>query len=184
MAKQVTGPQRLAKSVKDIQAAALLSTATEQVDRIKRTLAKLGAAHEEAAITQRLIEEGKSGQEKIIQNIQEDLDQLRQSLFMLSRASSQAGFVAERVGEIEEEFSDVLNAEIDQVIRLADNDLSDQTEDRLRNALEGAMQQTMARVLAGLTKHRRKMFLELIIDTMMHEAIDDESEPADAERGG
>jgi uncharacterized phage infection (PIP) family protein YhgE len=180
MTDKPTPSRRIAKSISDVQAAA--NTATQQVDRIKRGLSKLSAAREEATIAHRMTAEVGSGIEKITDNLQEDLDQLRASLELLRKSGSQSAYVADRLGEMEEEFSDILNDEIDQVIRLADNDLSDQSESRLRDALEGAMTAPLKSALQGLTAHRRKVVLETIIETMIDEAID-ESSTDDADGG-
>ena len=152
---------------------AALSAATEKLAALKLHLAKLETTREEAIINERMIEEIRSGQEKIVADIRESLALLEMSLGSLQKSGSQGGYVVDRLGQMEEEFSEVVNTEIDEFIRRAGSDLTDQSASRLRDALEGAMQQPMARALAGLTRHRRGAILEIIIATMMDEVIDD-----------
>jgi hypothetical protein len=161
---------------------AALSAATEKLAALKLHLAKLETTREEAIINERMIEEIRSGQEKIVADIRESLALLEMSLGSLRKSGTQGGYVVDRLGQMEEEFSEIVNGEIDELIRRAGSDLSDQTTNRLRDALEGAMTAPLKSALQGLTRHRRKVVLETIIETMMDEAIDDSS--ADDADGG
>jgi hypothetical protein len=159
-----------------------LATAWEtQVDRLRSAMEKLNLAREEALAGHRQTQEGIVAQEIVIANMQEDIEQLTETLEIYRKAAARADDVATRMDDIGDDFAGLWDAAIEHVIQRAEGDITEQDPARLRDALEGALGRTLRAVLASITAAKRNEILQLIVDGLIEGPA---SKPVDAYQSG